>query len=797
MTDFEKAFMQMTPEQRKETGEAISEMMGMPSMSKLLISGRKVDAVYFHLPDEPYGFLSNWYLSSFELDGIRFSSMEQYIMYNKCVEFGDTDSVKAVMATDVPAEQQKIARKAFGYNDKIWAGRRQLVALKGLMAKFSQNEDLKTKLLDTGDAYLVECAYQDVIWACGIRLNENERFDASNWRGTNILGFALMEVRDRLRKQFGQNVEKAERVDDKDLKKKNSLDARQDKIRGCLIGGAAGDALGYPVEFDNESKIFDKYGKSGITSYCINRITGNALISDDTQMTLFTATGLLIGDTRGKMRGIQAAPRHYVASSYQNWLSTQEMRYPEGQSRIKDVMGGRYSWLMDVPELYDRRAPGNTCLNALRAQKRQTEGRGFDSYVKTVQNDSKGCGGVMRVAPLALNYGNFHALDKLDMEGAEIAAITHSHSLGYMPAAVLTHIISRIVYPKEKMTLKEIVLEAEQTVLELFKDDKHVKELTDIIDLAVELSENGYDDLDNINRIGEGWVAEETLAIAIYCALRHQDDFSAGIIAAVNHKGDSDSTGAVTGNILGALLGYEALDEKWKKDLELKDVILEVADDLYNGCQISEYSTKEDPDWERKYIKMQWKEDEQESENTPENKPSKFELIHASCADQEVDVVVNAANSRLWEGGGICGVIFSRAGSRELTEACNQYQTPLRDGEAVITPSFNMKNAKAIIHAVGPNFGVTPTAFKELFNAYYNSLLVMKDNRYHSISFPLISSSIFGGNLPNPVAESTKQCLRAYKQFTKDYPDYAIDVKLCAYTDVEMQKAKQEYEKTN
>ena len=244
MTDYEKVMMQMKPEQRKEVAESISEMLGMPIKNKLIISGRKVEAVYFHLPDEPYGFLSNWYLSSFELDGIKFTSMEQYIMYCKCIEFGDLDSAKAVMTTDEPAEQQKIARKASGYNDKIWAGRRQLVALKGLMAKFSQNEDLKTKLLDTGDAYLVECAYHDVIWACGIRLNESECFDSSNWRGTNILGFALMEVRDRLRNQSEQINSKVGCAKGKNLEIKNSTNVRQNKIRGCLIGGAAGDALG-------------------------------------------------------------------------------------------------------------------------------------------------------------------------------------------------------------------------------------------------------------------------------------------------------------------------------------------------------------------------------------------------------------------------------------------------------------------------------------------------------------------------------------------------------------------------
>ena len=172
---------------------------------------------------------------------------------------------------------------------------------------------------------------------------------------------------------------------------------------------------------------------------------------------------------------------------------------------------------------------------------------------------------------------------------------------------------------------------------------------------------------------------------------------------------------------------------------------------------------------------------------------SKIELIHASCADQVVDVVVNAANRGLWAGGGICGVIFQKAGMKQLTDACNKYKTPLKDGDAVITPAFNMTNAKAIIHAVGPNFGVTPTAFKELFEAYYNSLVVLKDNDYHSISFPLISSGIFGGSLDNPAAESAKQCLRAYKKFTEDYPDYDVTVKLCAFSANEMKQAQNEF----
>ena len=173
---------------------------------------------------------------------------------------------------------------------------------------------------------------------------------------------------------------------------------------------------------------------------------------------------------------------------------------------------------------------------------------------------------------------------------------------------------------------------------------------------------------------------------------------------------------------------------------------------------------------------------------------SQIALMHASCADQTVDVVVNAANDGLWAGGGICGVIFKKAGMQALTDACSKYKTPLNDGDAVITPAFNMTNAKAIIHAVGPNFGVTPKAFKELFDAYYNSLVVLKDNGYHSISFPLISAGIFGGALDNPPAESTKQCLRAYRKFVSDYPDYEVDVKLCAFSSSEMIEAQKEYD---
>lgn len=359
-------------------------------------------------------------------------------------------------------------------------------------------------------------------------------------------------------------------------------EAMLDRFRGCLVGGAVGDALGYTVEFMGEHEIFSRYGTGGITSYELDPTGGKALVSDDTQMTLFTATGLLRGRTQEAMQGTAENPRRYVADTYQDWLVTQETTFDTAKARRESGDWHASSWLVDVPELFDRRAPGNTCLSALR--RHRSAGDAIDDYIAFAPrlNNSKGCGGVMRAAPVGLAWTG-GSMDAIDIESAQIAAITHGHSLGYMPAAVLSHIVGKLAIAGDG--LEEAVIEARDAAARLFGEDAHVGELTRIIDLAVELSKNADSDLNNIHRLGEGWVGEEALAVGIYCALRHKTDFSAAVIAAVNHSGDSDSTGAVCGNILGALLGYSAIGEQWTQDLELLDVTLELADDLYRGFQ--------------------------------------------------------------------------------------------------------------------------------------------------------------------------------------------------------------------
>ena len=346
----------------------------------------------------------------------------------------------------------------------------------------------------------------------------------------------------------------------------------QNRIRGSLTGGAAGDALGYAVEFMGENELFGKYGKGGIRAYSLDSVSKKALISDDTQMTLFAAEAIIKWLSAQANGGADDSLRSYALQSHLDWLDTQESTFERAGKQFFP------HGLMAERRMFACRAPGITCLSAL--HKRRNQKQTADSFIADKINNSKGCGGVMRVAPVGmLKYGEIRQIDN---EGAEFAAITHSHSLGYMPAALLTHIIHSILYSDAGNTLQDIVEDALDAVAGLFRDDAHIGELVEIIRLAIELSENDARDLDNIHRLGEGWVAEEALAIAIYCCLRYPYDFSQCIITAVNHKGDSDSTGAIAGNIIGAYLGYDEIEEKWKEDLELSDVILGVADHLYS-----------------------------------------------------------------------------------------------------------------------------------------------------------------------------------------------------------------------
>ena len=155
-----------------------------------------MEIICFHNPDEENGYLSNWYLSDFILDGIQYSSMEQYMMYQKACCFNDVESANKILHTDNVARIKQMGRSVKNYDDNYWNGVRQIIVYKGLWAKFSQNEELKEKLIDTKDAILAECAVKDKIWGIGLSLTDRNRFEKDKWRGQNLLGYSLMMVRE-------------------------------------------------------------------------------------------------------------------------------------------------------------------------------------------------------------------------------------------------------------------------------------------------------------------------------------------------------------------------------------------------------------------------------------------------------------------------------------------------------------------------------------------------------------------------------------------------------------------------
>ena len=156
------------------------------------------EIICFHNPDEENGYLSNWYPSDFSYENVQFSSMEQYMMYQKAAIFHDEEIAEQILSKNDVAEIKALGRQVHGYDDHVWNGMRQIIIYKGLLAKFSQNEDLKTALLQTGNAVLAECAVRDQIWGIGLSMKDPNRFDTSKWRGQNLLGYALMLVRGEL-----------------------------------------------------------------------------------------------------------------------------------------------------------------------------------------------------------------------------------------------------------------------------------------------------------------------------------------------------------------------------------------------------------------------------------------------------------------------------------------------------------------------------------------------------------------------------------------------------------------------
>ncbi|WP_227979868.1 ADP-ribosylglycohydrolase family protein [Nocardia spumae] len=330
-----------------------------------------------------------------------------------------------------------------------------------------------------------------------------------------------------------------------------------DRYRGVLLGGAVGDALGWPIEFLKLAQIRDRFGADGLTDFAPS--AGDPApkqITDDTQMTLFTAEGLL-------RCAPGADPAPVLRRAYLRWLRTQREHLPEPTPD---------GWLAGLPYLYAVRAPGNACMGGLNRQAGQFIPPHPFGTPGPVNPDSKGCGTVMRSAPFGLAaLGPEVAFEW----AARCAQLTHGHPTGYLAAGAFAAVIDRVVNGADVRTaVHETVIQAEavpgggETAAALRK--------------AVSAADAGPGTSEGVEVVGEGWVAEECLAVAVYCALdaARTGDLRRALLLSVNHSGDSDSTGAVTGNLLGACYGLTALPLDWCAAVEGRDDLARVADDL-------------------------------------------------------------------------------------------------------------------------------------------------------------------------------------------------------------------------
>ncbi|MFG1946754.1 ADP-ribosylglycohydrolase family protein [Nonomuraea sp. NPDC048826] len=334
------------------------------------------------------------------------------------------------------------------------------------------------------------------------------------------------------------------------------------RVRGCVLGGAIGDALGGAIEFDSLDRIRARHGRRGVTGMVADASGRTGLITDDTQMTLFTLEGLIRAGLRAATRGF-ADPVSVLRMAYLRWLDTQRYDAPPPP----DGLHHRTGRLREQRWLYARRAPGNACLSGLGAEPGPSTPFGEPG---PVNRDSKGCGTVMRSAPFGLVSGSAREAFEL---AAACARITHGHPTGYYAAGAFAALIHHVV---DDLPLYEALHET----LRLLAAYPGHEETSAALRAADDLAGKGDPSPERVEGLGGGWVAEEALAIAVYCALAYEKDFAAALLLAVNHSGDSDSTGSMAGNLLGALHGEHVLPVAWLDALEGRDAIAALADDF-------------------------------------------------------------------------------------------------------------------------------------------------------------------------------------------------------------------------
>jgi ADP-ribosylglycohydrolase len=338
-----------------------------------------------------------------------------------------------------------------------------------------------------------------------------------------------------------------------------STPSLKSRINGCLLGGALGDSLGYAVEFDSIEQIREKYGAAGLTTF--EAVPGPSHFSDDTQMTLYTVDGL-VEALEWANSGVGADVNACLWLAYLRWFATQGETVPPAAPVPQP------RWIDGQAVLRQRRHPGKACISGLATGEMGTSAR-------PVNADSKGCGTVMRSAPFGLiPHITPDAVYKLS---ADAASLTHGHPSARQSSGTFSLLIHRLVAGDGLRDAADAAL-AQAAGL-----DGVAPELPERLEAALRLAGKGIVTPEElVQALGEGWVAEEALGVALYAVLATLPDpaaadpaqhFRDAVALAVNHSGDSDSTGSLAGNILGAFYGEDCLPPEWLKELEAPEVI--------------------------------------------------------------------------------------------------------------------------------------------------------------------------------------------------------------------------------
>lgn len=369
--------------------------------------------------------------------------------------------------------------------------------------------------------------------------------------------------------------------------------AKRSAYRGCLMGLAIGDAMGYTVDTKTWPQIQEDYGPYGLMGFDL--VNGYADVTSHTQLAAFSCNGLLIGQTRGQVIGKMAPLVRYVELAQQEWAI--------GQRRY-DQPARNLCWVFRVSELRRRHCTDTRMVETLnRSLERSRQRQDWRGSLEAPRNKFDDPASITAAAAVGLFSHTAHLeQQELDRLGAECVALTYGSPLAFLPGVVVAHLVSSCLQSPER-PLKALIEEALHALEDQFsREYRQVKEVVNLARQAVSLAESrNLRPVDAMERLRCDNAAQ-VLAGALYAALLCEDDFDRAMIVAVNHSGRSAAVAALAGAILGARMGVEALPEFYMESLEITAVLQELADDMLQGCPMVKGNKLFDGDWDRKYL---------------------------------------------------------------------------------------------------------------------------------------------------------------------------------------------------